>query len=90
MFKKPLIFVMNTLLLVCGNECSWGAWDDEKRAENIPGLSFLEIGAGIVPIFFAESPAMDAHGEEVGLVYGWGAPEDLCFIRKKRSTAQGS
>jgi hypothetical protein len=74
----------------CVTECSWGAWDDLERAQNIPALeAFLEIGAGIVPYILCESPVMDAHGKDAGLHYGWGAPEDLCFIRKDGSLRAG-
>ena len=74
----------------CVTECSWGAWDDLERAKNIPALeTFLEIGAGIVPYILHESPVMDAHGKDAGIHYGWGAPEDLCFIRRDGSLRQG-
>jgi hypothetical protein len=74
----------------CVSECSWGAWEDEERAKNIPGLGvFLEAGAGIMPYILCESPVMDAHGKGEGLIYGWGAPEDLCFIRKNGTLRQG-
>lgn len=74
----------------CVTECSWGAWDDQERAKNIPALeTFLEIGAGIVPYILYESPVMDAHGKDAGVHYGWGAPEDLCFIRKDGALRQG-
>jgi len=32
---------------------------------------------------------MDAHGKDAGIHYGWGAPEDLCFIRKDGSLRKG-
>ena len=74
----------------CVSECSWGAWEDEERAKNIPGLGvFLEAGAGIIPYILCESPAMDAHGKDEGIHYGWGAPEDLCFIRKNGKLRKG-
>ena len=74
----------------CVSECTWGAWEDEKRAKLLPGLEkFLKIGAGVVPYVLYESPAMDAHGRDFGISYGWGAPEDLCFIRRDGSLRKG-
>ncbi|WDE95286.1 glycoside hydrolase family 43 protein [Lentisphaera profundi] len=88
--KQTVDFCNEHNLPWCVTECSWGAWDDEERAKNIPGLSvFLEVGAGIVPYILSESPCMDAHGKEAGVHYGWGAPEDLCFIRRDGQLRKG-
>ncbi len=74
----------------CVSECTWGAWEDENRAALLPGLEeFLKIGAGVIPYVLYESPAMDAHGRDAGVHYGWGAPEDLCFVRKDGRLREG-
>ena len=74
----------------CVSECTWGAWEDEDRAALLPGLEeFLKTGAGVIPYVLYESPAMDAHGKDAGVHYGWGAPEDLCFIRKNGNLRRG-
>jgi hypothetical protein len=74
----------------CVSECTWGNWDDQERAKLLSDLEvFLEAGAGVIPYALWESPAMDAHSKSGGVHYGWGAPEDLSFIRRNGDLRPG-
>lgn len=73
------------------SECTWGSWDDRTRAETMAGgLEYLlQTGAGLIPYALWESPAMDAHSKDNGVHYGWGAPEDLSFIKANGALRPG-
>jgi hypothetical protein len=88
--NETVAFANRHSLPWCVSECTWGKWDDLERAKLLSSLEvFIEAGAGVLPYVLWDSPAMDAHSKETGVHYGWGAPEDLSFIRRNGDLRAG-